>query len=142
MYSAESSDCLGPQSGRGAILPSPTLGGHHSLLFPSPPKDLLTPFPRRHKGRGMVGNVHHGPFLLLILLSSAPAPGNHQLDPRCVQTPISPSIQTCRENIRLHLELGRRGSSCPILRFQNNSHSAFAETSWNFSAEGDESTPG
>lgn len=66
----------------------------------------------------------------------------HQLGPQCVQTPISPNIQTYQENTRLHLELGRRGWSCPILRFQNSSYSVFAETSWDFSAEGDESTLG
>lgn len=120
----------------------PTLGGHHSLLFPSSPRDLLPPFPKRHKGRGMVENVHHGPSLLLILLSSSAALSNHMLGPQYVQTPISSSIQTCQESIRLYLELGRREWSCLVLRFQNNSQSAFAETSWNFSAERDESTPG
>lgn len=74
---AESSDCLGPQSRRGTIPPFPALGDHLSLLFPSPPRDLPSPLPRRHKGRGMVGNGHHDPFRLLILLSSAPALSNH-----------------------------------------------------------------
>jgi len=66
-------------------------------------------------------------IMVPFFLSSAPALGNHQLGPQCVYIPISPGILTCQENIGLRLELGRRAWSCPILRFQNNSHCIY----WN-----------